>query len=269
VLAWGNNQSGELGDGTAPTDHSTPVVVKGLGPGSGVVSIAAGLADSYALRGDGSVLAWGNNQRGETGSGDAPTEHSTPVGVTGATGVVAIAAGWSHALALEGNGAVLAWGDNALGQLGDGSTQPRSAPVVVAGFGPGSHAVAVFAGGNDSHALVGVPMPGPTTPSAPTGGGGRAAGGGTGGAGSSAALGGVGTGGSSGKSRRGATKPRAAPTSGVVALFAAQAVAGGDPYGTPPTTKTEQRDCARAALAMRALPGLRTRATARRGRSAG
>src|SRR5262249_45079952 len=82
VFGWGNNQSGEVGDGTT-TDRLVPVPVVGLGPGSGVVAVAAGGAFSLALKSDGTVLAWGNNASGELGHGDAPTDHLTPVGVAG------------------------------------------------------------------------------------------------------------------------------------------------------------------------------------------
>jgi len=170
VLAWGNNQAGMLGDGTAPADHHTPVHVLGLGPGSGVVKVVAGFSSAYALERDGHVVAWGNNRKGETGSGDAPTQHRTPTAVQGLSGIVDIAAGWEHGLALAGNGNVYGWGDNSLGQIGDGTTVARSAPVSVSGFGAGSNVVAVFAGGFHSHALVGTPAP-PTT-TTPGGGGG-------------------------------------------------------------------------------------------------
>src|SRR5205807_221649 len=120
---WGNNASGELGDGSAPTDHATPVSVAGLGPGSGVVKIAAGTGFSLALKSDGTVLAWGNNASGELGDGSAPTGHPTPVPVSGlgaGSGVVKIVAGGASAYALRSSGGVLAWGNNAVGELGNG-----------------------------------------------------------------------------------------------------------------------------------------------------
>jgi alpha-tubulin suppressor-like RCC1 family protein len=49
------------------------------------------------------------------------------------TGVVAIAAGLRHSLALQADGTVLAWGENSFGQLGDGSQATRYFPVYVAG----------------------------------------------------------------------------------------------------------------------------------------
>lgn len=71
---------------------------------SGVVSIAAGDAYSLALRADGTVTAWGENNRGET---------SVPVGLREVT---AIAAGSSHGLALRKDGSIAGWGYNYSGQ---------------------------------------------------------------------------------------------------------------------------------------------------------
>jgi len=81
VLAWGHNKSGELGDGSAPTDHATPVRVAGFGPGSGVRAVAAGGFHALAITASGIVWAWGNNSSGELGDGTAPTDHHTPVRV--------------------------------------------------------------------------------------------------------------------------------------------------------------------------------------------
>jgi alpha-tubulin suppressor-like RCC1 family protein len=134
VLAWGHNASGELGNGNAPTDSHVPVKVKGLGPGSGVVAVAAGGAFALALKSDGTVLAWGANVYGELGDGKAGTDASVPVQVHGlgpGSGVVAIAAGGHHSVALTKSGKLLAWGDDSHGQLGDGVTAPlRPTPVI-------------------------------------------------------------------------------------------------------------------------------------------
>src|SRR5262249_28592346 len=104
VLSWGNNESGQLGNGDAPTDRQKPVLVGGVGPGSGVVAAAAGESLVLALQSDGTVLAWGNNQSGQLGNGDAPTDRQKPVQVAGlgpGSGVVKIAAGGSFSLALK------------------------------------------------------------------------------------------------------------------------------------------------------------------------
>ena len=78
VWAWGQNASGQLGDGTA-TDPSTPVQVQGMADG---VAIAGGADHTLALRRDGTVWAWGWNFSGQLGDGTT-TDRSTPVQVQG------------------------------------------------------------------------------------------------------------------------------------------------------------------------------------------
>ena len=155
VFAWGNNASGQLGDGSAPTDHSSPVAVGALGIGSGVVHVAGGGSHSIALTADGRVYAWGNNASGQVGDGSAPTDQHVPILIGGLSRIVDIAAGRAHSLAVASDGTVFSWGDNILGQLGDGTNTKRSVPGPVTGLGTGSKVVAVFAAGDHSHALVG------------------------------------------------------------------------------------------------------------------
>jgi alpha-tubulin suppressor-like RCC1 family protein len=98
----------------------------------------------------GIVTAWGFNEDGELGNGT--TEGSNlPVAVSGLRGVMAIAAGGNHSLALLSDGTVMAWGDNSYGQLGDGSSKSGHVPVAVRGL---SEATAVAAGEFHSLALL-------------------------------------------------------------------------------------------------------------------
>jgi alpha-tubulin suppressor-like RCC1 family protein len=92
VRAWGDNFNGSWGDGEscAPgaTCHTdTPVTVSGL---SGVTAIAAGVTAGYALRSDGTVVAWGGGQSGELGDGNDFSSSNVPVAVPGLSGVTAI-----------------------------------------------------------------------------------------------------------------------------------------------------------------------------------
>ena len=104
-----------------------------LTPLTGISQVATGENHTCALTTAGGVLCWGHNTSGQVGDGSA-TPRLTPVAVTGlGSGVQALTAGDSHTCALTTAGAVLCWGDNFSGQLGDGSTTQRLTPVAVTG----------------------------------------------------------------------------------------------------------------------------------------
>jgi RHS repeat-associated protein len=127
VWSWGANYTGQLGSG-ATIDRLTPGPVSGL---SGIVRIAAGGDHALAVKNDGSVWSWGSNFKGQLGDG-TNTERTVPVQVSGlATGVIAVAAGFGHSVALKSDGTLHAWGDNSSGQLGDGTMTERTTPVEV------------------------------------------------------------------------------------------------------------------------------------------
>ncbi|MCX6622398.1 MAG: putative Ig domain-containing protein [Acidobacteria bacterium] len=134
-----------MGDGTT-NFRGVPVQASGL---TGAVAVAAGGGHSMALKGDGTVWAWGWNAYGQLGDGTT-TDRGVPVQVSGLTGVVALAAGNYHSLAVKSDGTVWAWGYNAAGQLGDGTTSSSSVPVPVSGL---TGVAAVAAGTNHSLAV--------------------------------------------------------------------------------------------------------------------
>ena len=144
VWAWGWNGLGQLGDGTT-VDRLVPVRVTGL---TGVKAIAAGSYHDLALTNDGTVWAWGWNYFGQLGTGSAAPSEPRPVPVPGSAGATSIAAGVAHSLSVRsvgGNIFVWSWGFNAYGQLGDGTTTERRAPVRSLAQGE-----EVFAGGYHS-----------------------------------------------------------------------------------------------------------------------
>ena len=144
LWTWGKNDYGQLGDGTK-TDRLTPKQVL-----TGVVAVAAGHKHSLAVKSDGTLWAWGWNLEGQLGDGTKSTGSSAPKQVPNLTGVVAVAAGDKHSLAVKSDGTLWAWGENYWAQLGDGTTTPRLEPNQVPnmkGF------VAVAASNHNSLAL--------------------------------------------------------------------------------------------------------------------
>lgn len=128
VWAWGNNNYGQLGDGTTG-DSGGLTRVKGL---DHVKAVAAGLLYSVALKDDGTVWAWGYNNYGQLGSGAFTRCEPTPVRVTGLSGIVRIYAGYNHNVAIDGSGNAWVWGSNDCGELGDGTNVSRCTPLMLA-----------------------------------------------------------------------------------------------------------------------------------------
>ncbi|MEU8543496.1 Ig-like domain repeat protein, partial [Streptomyces sp. NPDC048717] len=157
ALSWGRNNYGQLGIGTAagPFDHRTTPVNVHLPAGVELTAVSGGGYYSLGLASDGRVLGWGTNDSGQTGDGTTVDPRTTPVFTLLPDGVTAtaIAAGFSHALALTSEGRVLAWGYNGSGQLGDGTTTSHSTPVEVH-LPAGVTVTAIGAGATDSMALA-------------------------------------------------------------------------------------------------------------------
>jgi len=146
LWSWGRNDHGQLGIGST-VDQWIPGSVSGM---TNVVAAAGGSYHSVAVKADGSAWAWGFNNGGQLGDGTT-TQRTYPVqvgvGVSGFSGIVAVAAGESHSVALKSDGTVWAWGLNAYGQLGDGTTAQKTSPVQVgAGVNGFSGIVAIAAG---------------------------------------------------------------------------------------------------------------------------
>lgn len=138
VKCWGKNQNGQLGDGTT-VDRLSPVDVVGLA--SGVVEISAGINHTCAVMNSGAVKCWGSNNYGQLGDGTT-TDQRTPVVVSGlSSGVIDVTAGSTHTCALKSSGAIKCWGNNNLGQLGNGTTANSLTPVVIPDLSSGVKAI--------------------------------------------------------------------------------------------------------------------------------
>ncbi len=130
---WGENSSGELGDGTGVAS-STPVDVASLTGINLVTSIDGGALSSCALVADGSLQCWGDNTYGQLGTG-TNTSSLSPVAVSGLSQGALASVGGSHACAIRGDGTGWCWGADGSGQLGDSSALADSnVPVTIVSF---------------------------------------------------------------------------------------------------------------------------------------
>ena len=128
LACWGFNDIGQLGDGTTG-QKSVPTRV-----GASDWALAgAGASHTCAIKMDGSLWCWGDNSTGQLGDGTM-TNHLQPTRVTTPAGPWSgLALGNGHTCASLSVGSLYCWGDNSKGQLGDGTTTPRTKPTLIGG----------------------------------------------------------------------------------------------------------------------------------------
>ncbi len=136
VYAWGDNTSGQLGDGSN-SESEIPVAVStsGILSTKTITAIAIGFYFSVALDSDGKVYTWGYNASGQLGN-NSTTDSNVPVavntsGVLSGKTITAITAGNSHCLILDNAGSLFSWGANNDGQLGNGTYAADSVAITV------------------------------------------------------------------------------------------------------------------------------------------
>ena len=150
ILIWGNNAHGQLGNGSTK-DELSPIRV----PMSNLTgqtdlagkpltweAVSAGHGYTIALRSDGKLYSWGQNNRGQLGINTSDSKKNAPTQVPG-TDWVAVSAGNHHVAAIKADGSLWTWGYNNYGQLGIGNKNTTKAPQRV---GTDNDWIAVSAG---------------------------------------------------------------------------------------------------------------------------
>lgn len=127
VRCWGDNGVAQLGDGTytnrtSPINLNDPTSYKYI---SSLNHHTCGITSSDKLK------CWGHNYYGQIGDGSSKNNKSSPVEVDSSLKFKTVSAGVDHTCAVTTAGQMKCWGNNDLGQVGDGTTQTRSAPIVI------------------------------------------------------------------------------------------------------------------------------------------
>lgn len=131
LMAWGNNEYGQLGTGdTQP--RSQPVPVQGLS-GLNLVDIAAGGWHSTALTDEGEVYGWGRGEHGRLGFGEDKSSKMVPQRVQYLAGedIVQVSCGGTHSVALTRDGRIFTYGRGDHGRLGYGRKVTTGHPCEV------------------------------------------------------------------------------------------------------------------------------------------
>ena len=135
VYCWGFNMFGQIGDGTI-TNRLTPKrILDGELEGEKVVKLSSGDNHVCVITDMNGIYCWGQNERGQLGNGaydnaDVPTKVDDSGVLKGKT-IVDITALSGHVCVLDDEGSLYCWGENDLGQLGNGTFVNSPVPVSV------------------------------------------------------------------------------------------------------------------------------------------
>lgn len=131
LWAWGNNQYGQLGDGTV-VSKSSPIRIGTLTDWVDIRSDDGTVTDgkAVAIRDDGTIYGWGENSYGNIGNGTV-TNKSSPVQIGALTTWKFVTENDQSAYAIKTDGSLWAWGQNTNGALGTGTLTNYSSPIQI------------------------------------------------------------------------------------------------------------------------------------------
>jgi len=126
VWCWGDNNSGQVGDGTT-IQRWAPVQV---GSSTNWLSVNAGGVHACGLLNNHTIWCWGNNGHGQMGNGIIGGFYSSPVKVRG-TNWKSLSTGGQHTCAIKKDGTLWCWGHNDEGMIGNGNLKDQKVPVKI------------------------------------------------------------------------------------------------------------------------------------------
>jgi alpha-tubulin suppressor-like RCC1 family protein len=134
AYCWGDNERGQLGNGSAGSVNPHPVPVA-VSSAPAFVNLTAGPGrHTCGITGAGAAYCWGENSFGALGDGSTG-DRGAPVAVSGGLAFQQVTAGGfiGHTCGLIAGGTAYCWGENSVGQVGDNSTNDRLVPSAVSG----------------------------------------------------------------------------------------------------------------------------------------
>jgi len=144
VYCWGDDQRGQLGDGSSGGSRSSPAAVNGLV--NAAVQLAAGYLHTCMTDIVGDAFCWGYDDEGQLGDGQVGPDRSVPerILLDDSISVRSVSAGGYHSCALLGDDTVMCWGKDDKAQLGDGDRwHVRRSPIEVVGLPNGVSDIAL------------------------------------------------------------------------------------------------------------------------------
>ncbi len=133
IWTMGNNDFGQLGNGSTTPNSLVPVQVIG----SDFKQVVCGKSHTLAIKANGTLWAWGKNVNGQLGIGNSDASlHSTPIQIGVGNNWTSVSAGDAYSMAIKADGTLWAWGDNTFGQFGNGTPNPTptTAPIQISGL---------------------------------------------------------------------------------------------------------------------------------------
>ena len=132
LYSWGYNSYGQLGDGTTGNNSSanSKNYPLRIAPGDDWTQISCGIETSFAIRSDGKLFTWGNNNRGQLGISPSTFSRTLPAQL-GTDSWISVKACGESVKAIRSDNKLFAWGLNNQGQLGDGTYLNKSTPTQI------------------------------------------------------------------------------------------------------------------------------------------